>query len=283
MLIDCHGLSLDLRTPAVMGVLNVTPDSFSDGGRFADADAAVQHARRMIAEGAGLIDVGGESTRPGADPVGISEELERVLPVVEQLAHELQVPISVDTSKPEVMRRAIAAGAGIINDVNALRADGAIEAVAAGGAAVCLMHMQGEPRTMQKAPHYQDVVGEVKAYLADRIQACIAAGIPRERIIADPGFGFGKTLSHNWALLARLREFRTLGVPILVGLSRKSFVGAPLERPVDERLYGSLAAAGIAVFNGADIVRAHDVAPTMDVVRIAHAAAAAARAPEAAL
>jgi dihydropteroate synthase len=237
----------------------------------------------MIAEGAGLIDVGGESTRPGADPVGISEELERVLPVVEQLAHELQVPISVDTSKPEVMSRAIAAGAGIINDVNALRADGAIEAVAAGGAAVCLMHMQGEPRTMQKAPHYQDVVGEVKAYLADRIQACIAAGIPRERIIADPGFGFGKTLSHNWALLARLREFRTLGVPILVGLSRKSFVGAPLERPVDERLYGSLAAAGIAVFNGADIVRAHDVAPTMDVVRIAHAAAAAARAPEAAL
>lgn len=277
MLIDCHGRSLNLGTPAVMGVLNVTPDSFSDGGRFVDPEAAMRHAHRMVADGAGIIDVGGESTRPGAAPVEESAELERILPVVERLAGELQVPISVDTSKPEVMRRAIAAGAGFVNDVNALRADGAIETVASGGAAVCLMHMQGEPRSMQQAPHYDDVVSEVKEFLADRIRLCIAAGIPRDRIVADPGFGFGKTSAHNWALLARLREFRTLGVPILVGLSRKSFIGTLLDKPTVQRLSGSLAVAGIAVYNGADIVRAHDVAPTVDAVRVGHAAIAGLR------
>ncbi|CAN5325908.1 dihydropteroate synthase [soil metagenome] len=272
MLLDCDGRTLDLRTPVVMGVLNVTPDSFSDGGRFTNVDEAVQHAHLMIDEGAGIIDVGGESTRPGAAPIEEDEELERVLPVVERIAAETQTVVSVDTSKPAIMRRAIAAGAGFVNDVNALRAEGAVEAVAKGGAAVCLMHMLGEPRTMQNSPDYDDVVGEVKAFLAERIQACIAAGIPRERIVCDPGFGFGKTSAHNWTLLARLREFRTLGVPVLVGLSRKSFIGAATDKPVDERLHGSLVAAGIAVYNGADIVRAHDVAATVDVVRIGHAA-----------
>ncbi|MGH8495616.1 MAG: dihydropteroate synthase [Gammaproteobacteria bacterium] len=274
MLIDCHGRSLDLTTPVVMGILNVTPDSFSDGGRFTDLAAAVQHARRMVAEGAAIIDVGGESTRPGAAPVSAADELARILPVVEQLADDLPVPISVDTSKPEVMRRAIAAGAGFVNDVTALRAEGALDAIVSGGAAVCLMHMQGEPRTMQEAPRYEDVVGEVKGFLADRMHACIAAGIPRERIVADPGFGFGKTAAHNWTLLAHLREFRTLGVPLLVGLSRKSFIGAALDRPAGERLHGSLAVAAIAVYNGAHIVRAHDVAPTVDAVRAGYAVAA---------
>ncbi|HUO81642.1 MAG TPA: dihydropteroate synthase [Gammaproteobacteria bacterium] len=283
MLIDCHGRSLDLATPVVMGILNVTPDSFSDGGRFIETEAAVQHALQMVAEGAGVIDIGGESSRPGAVPVSAETELGRILPVLERLAGELSVPISVDTSKPEVMERAIGAGAGLINDITALSSEGALEVVAASGAAVCLMHMQGEPRTMQQAPTYADVVNEIKSYLAGRIQACIAAGIPRERIIADPGFGFGKTSAHNWALLARLREFRTLGVPILAGLSRKSFIGALLDRPVGDRLYGSLVAAGIAVFNGADILRAHEVAPTMDAVRLGYAAAGAARVPEASL
>lgn len=266
--LDCRGRRLDLSRTVIMGILNVTPDSFSDGGVFLSPQAAVAHARQMVEEGADIVDIGGESTRPGAQAVAVQQELERVIPVIEAVAAELPVPISIDTSKPEVMRAAVAAGAGLVNDVQALRADGALEAVRDLQVPVCLMHMQGEPRSMQANPTYREVVTEVHAFLKARMGACIASGIPRERLLIDPGFGFGKTPLHNLELLRRLAELRDLGSPILVGLSRKSMIGALLGLPVDQRLSASLALALIAVQNGASIVRVHDVRATRDTVRM---------------
>ncbi len=271
MLLTCGQHSLDLSEPVVMGVLNVTPDSFSDGGEYLSPDAALRQARRMAEAGAAILDVGGESTRPGAREVGTAEELDRVLPIVEALVAELELPVSVDTNKPEVMREAIGAGAAMINDVRALQAMGALGAIAGSHVAVCLMHMQGEPRTMQANPHYGDVVAEVHAFLAGRVKACEVAGIGRDRIVVDPGFGFGKTLEHNLALLAGLREFARDGLPVLAGLSRKSMIGALTGRPTGERLAGSVAVAALAVVNGASIIRAHDVAETVDAVKVAAA------------
>ena len=254
-----------------MGVLNVTPDSFSDGGRYADVPAALARAREMVDEGAAVIDVGGESTRPGAAPVGAAEELRRVLPVIEALAADLAVPVSVDTSRPEVMRRAVEAGAALINDVRALRGAGALEAAAEAGVPVCLMHMQGEPGSMQADPHYRDVVGEVRAFLEARIDACERAGIPRRCILIDPGFGFGKTVAHNLRLLNQLERVAAIGLPVLVGLSRKSLIGKILDAPVERRLYGGLAAAVAAVLGGARVVRTHDVRATVEALAVAQA------------
>jgi dihydropteroate synthase len=270
MQLRCAGRVLVLDRPVVMGVLNVTPDSFSDGGRHLDPDAALARAEQMLAEGAAIIDIGGESTRPGAAAVASEEELRRVLPVLERVAARLPALLSVDTSNPEVMRRAGAADAHMVNDVRALRSPGALEAVAGGELGVCLMHMRGEPATMQVDPRYDDVVGEVQAFLAERVQSCIAAGMARERLCIDPGFGFGKLLAHNLQLLRALAQFQRLGLPLAVGLSRKSMVAA-LGGRAEERLAGSLALATIAVLHGARIVRAHDVAPTVDAVRIASA------------
>jgi len=267
----CRDTVLDLAEPVVMGILNVTPDSFSDGGRHADIDAAVQWALQMAAEGAAIIDVGGESTRPGAAPVDLEDELARVVPVIERLARRAGVPISVDTTKPEVMRAAVAAGACLINDVRALRAPGAIAAAAEAGAGVCLMHMRGEPRTMQVDPHYRSVVEEVRDDLRGRIAACEAAGIPRERICVDPGIGFGKRPEHNLALLAALDRLADPGIPVLVGVSRKSLLGIITGRPTGERLAGSVALAALSVMRGAAIIRAHDVAATVDAVKVASA------------
>lgn len=267
----CADRRLDLATPVVMGVLNVTLDSFSDGGRFADLDAALEQARAMVGAGAAIIDIGGESTRPGAQPVSLQQELERVIPVIERLRAQCDVVISVDTMKPEVMLAAVRAGAGLVNDVLGLRAEGAVQAVAASGAAVCIMHMQGEPRTMQQDPHYADVVAEVGAFLQQRANECLANGIAKERICIDPGFGFGKTLQHNLVLLAQLPQLAATGYPVLAGLSRKSMLAALTGRAVHERLAGSLALATAAVLGGARIVRAHDVAETCDAVRVAEA------------
>jgi len=266
MYLQCGPRKLDLSRPVVMGVVNVTPDSFSDGGRFLDRSKAVDHARQLVAEGAAILDIGGESTRPGAAEVSVDEELRRVVPVVEALA-DVGAVVSVDTSKPEVMKAAAAAGAGLINDVRALSLPGALEAAAESGCAVCLMHMQGDPRTMQVAPSYGNVVTEVKAFLLDRAQSCRAAGIPQERLALDPGFGFGKTLEHNAALLRELDTYADTGMPLVVGLSRKSMLQKILGRPVGERLYGSLALAVMAVMKGAHIVRAHDVAATSDALK----------------
>jgi len=271
MQLRCRNLVLDLSEPRVMGVLNVTPDSFSDGGRYAGFAAAVARGVAMAEEGAAIIDVGGESTRPGAAAVEVHEELGRVVPVIEALAQRVAVPISVDTSKPEVMRAAIAAGAAMVNDVRALGAPGALDAVAGTGAAVCLMHMQGEPRTMQQAPEYRDVVGEVRSYLAARVSACVAAGIATTRLCIDPGIGFGKRAEHNLALLAALDQLATPGIPVLVGVSRKSLVGMITGRAAGDRLAGSVALAALAVMRGAAIVRAHDVAETVDAVKVASA------------
>jgi dihydropteroate synthase len=271
MHLDCRGHRLDLTHPVVMGVLNVTPDSFSDGGRYADPEAAVERALRMAEEGAAVIDVGGESTRPGAAPVSAAEELGRVLPVIGRLAGRLAVPVSIDTSKPEVMREAVAAGAGMINDVRGFEAPGALEAVAGTGAALCLMHMRGDPRSMQDDPRYADVVGEVRDYLSTRLAACAAAGIAAGRVCVDPGIGFGKRPEHNLALLATLDRLAPAGIPVLVGVSRKSLVGIITGRPPGERLAGSVAFAALAVLRGAAIVRAHDVAATVDAVKIADA------------
>ncbi len=271
MEIDCNGRPLDLSHPRVMGILNVTPDSFSDGGRFLALEAALDQARAMAAAGAAVIDVGGESTRPGAAPVSEAEELERVIPVIEVLHREIDLPISVDTSKPAVMREAVRAGAGLINDVNALRAPGALETAAEAGVPVCLMHMQGEPRTMQQNPSYRDVVAEVRDFLAQRIAACEAAGIPAERLLVDPGFGFGKTLDHNLTLLRRLQELTRLGPPLLVGLSRKSMLGTLTGRPVGQRQAASVAAAVLAAERGAAIIRVHDVAETVDALAVTRA------------
>lgn len=269
--LDCLGRPLDLSRPAVMGILNVTPDSFSDGGVFFGRTKAIAQAVRMAQEGAAIIDVGGESTRPGARPVSVQDELDRVIPVIEAVARGVAVPISVDTSKPEVMRAAVAAGAGFINDVYALRSPGTLETAAALRVPVCLMHMQGEPHTMQDNPQYDDVVHDIRAFLEARIAACVAAGIPRERILVDPGFGFGKTLEHNLELLRRLREFAGLGVPLLAGLSRKSMIGKALGLPVERRLHASVALALLAVQNGARIVRVHDVGATVEAVRMLEA------------
>jgi dihydropteroate synthase len=255
-----------------MGVLNLTVDSFSDGGRYVDRNAALAHARAMVAAGATIIDVGGESTRPGAEPVPLQQELDRVLPVIEALRSEVNVLLSIDTMKPEVMRAAVAAGAGMVNDVMALQAPGAREAVAATRAAVCLMHMSGTPQTMQSAPQYDDVVGQVSTFLTDRAKAAVASGIAADRIVIDPGFGFGKSLSHNLALLAGVARLTRLGYPLLVGLSRKSMLEKLLGRQVDERLAGSLALATIATLRGARIIRCHDVAETRDAVAVAWAA-----------
>ena len=262
-----------------MGVLNVTPDSFSDGGRFLSVEAAVEQGVRMAAEGAALIDVGGESTRPGAEPVTADEELRRVIPVIERLRAATAAIICVDTSKAEVMRAASAAGAGFINDVRALREPGALAAAAASGCAVCLMHMQGEPRTMQLAPSYaEDVVAEVRGFLAARVASCVAAGLAAERLAVDPGFGFGKTVEHNLTLLRRLGELAADGLPVLVGLSRKSMLGTLTGRAVGERVYGSVALAVIAVLAGARVVRAHDVGATVEALKVAAAVAGAGRA-----
>jgi dihydropteroate synthase len=262
--------------PLIMGILNVTPDSFSDGGLFASAEEAVAHAERMVSEGADIIDVGGESTRPGGTDVTDEDETRRVLPVLEALAGT-SVPVSADTRKPAVMRKAIAAGAAMINDVNALRADGALEVVAESNAAVCLMHMQGTPATMQQNPQYRDVVAEVTAFLRERVEACRSAGIGDTRIVIDPGFGFGKTLEHNLMLLASLQKFGELGVAVLAGLSRKGSLGALTGRPVNERVAASIAAALAAVARGASIVRVHDVAATVDALKVWHAVASARR------
>jgi dihydropteroate synthase len=275
----CGDKTLDLCRPVVMGVVNVTPDSFSDGGRFLPLEAAVAHGVRLAEEGAAIIDIGGESTRPGAAPVSAEEELRRVVPVVERLRAATRAVISVDTSKPAVIRAAVAAGAGLINDVRALAEPGALEAAAATGCAVCLMHMQGDPRTMQRAPSYVDVVKEVKAFLDERVRICRAAGVSLERIAVDPGFGFGKTLEHNLELLRRLRELHG-ELPMLVGLSRKSMVGALTGRSAEERVHGSVALAVIAAINGARIVRAHDVAATVDALKMVDAVYPQARAPE---
>jgi dihydropteroate synthase len=253
-----------------MGVLNVTPDSFSDGGRYFDPALALEHARAMMAEGADILDIGGESSRPGAAPVGAEEELRRVMPVLEKL-RDLQVPVSVDTAKPEVMRAVIAAGAAMINDIFALRAPGALEAVTGSDVAVCLMHMQGEPRTMQQDPHYQDVVAEVGAFLDARAKAAVAAGIGPDRIVLDPGFGFGKTPQHNLELIRALRSLRGLGYPLLAGLSRKSLFGRIAGRAAGERVHASAAGALLAVQRGASIVRVHDVAATRDSLLVLRA------------
>jgi len=269
LILGRHRLSLD--RPRVMGVLNVTPDSFSDGGRFLDRAAALEHARRMLSDGADILDIGGESTRPGAAPTEEADEIARVIPLVEALRAECDargVPLCVDTRKPAVMRAAIAAGATLVNDVAALAAPGALEALAASDAAVCLMHMRGEPATMQKSPHYDDVVSEVKAFLGERAALCERAGIARDRIVVDPGFGFGKTVGHNLILLRRLGEIVALGFPVAIGASRKSTIGALTGREVGERTAGSLAAALAAVAHGAAIVRVHDVRETVDALKV---------------
>ena len=267
-LLDCAGRTLDLSRPQVMGVLNVTEDSFSDGGRFLDPGSALAQARCMVEEGAAIIDVGGESTRPGAQPVGEQEELERIVPVVEAIHRELPVPISVDTSKPAVMNAAVAAGAGMLNDVRALREPGALEAAAAAAVPVCLMHMQGEPRTMQQDPTYGDVVTEVRVFLLERVQACRRAGIPDQRLLIDPGFGFGKTPEHNLRLLKHLDRLVEDGFALVAGLSRKSLIGAVLGLPVEHRLHPSVALAVLAVWQGAALVRVHDVGPTCEAIRM---------------
>jgi dihydropteroate synthase len=273
--LDCAGRVLVLDRPRVVGIVNVTPDSFSDGGEYASVDAAVAHALRLAEEGADVLDIGGESTRPGAQAVPLEEELARVVPVIERLAKRTELPISIDTSKPEVMRAAVAAGAGMINDVYALRREGALETAAALGVPVVLMHMQGEPRSMQDAPDYEDVVADVHRFLAERIFSAEMAGIAKKKIVVDPGFGFGKTTAHNLALLARFERFADLGVPVLAGLSRKRSIGEMTGREDPQaRVLGSVAAHLIAAQRGAAILRVHDVAATVDALSVWNAVAA---------
>lgn len=281
--LQCGSRILDLSTPRIMGILNVTPDSFSDGGAlsatpadgsagfFVSVDKALRRAELMVADGAAIIDVGGESTRPGAAPVSEQQELDRVVPVIEAIARQLDVVVSVDTSSPAVIRESAMAGAGLVNDVRALRRDGALSAAAATSMGVCLMHMQGEPGTMQQAPVYDDLLAEIRAFLHQRVADCEHAGIVRARICLDPGFGFGKTLAHNYTLLRELSQLLDAGLPLLAGLSRKSMIGAVVERQVADRLPGSLTAAVLAVLHGASIVRVHDVAATADAMRIIQA------------
>jgi dihydropteroate synthase len=272
--LDCAGRELILDRPRVMGIINVTADSFSDGGQHNTVAAAVAHGLRLVAEGADLLDIGGESTRPGAEAVSEEEELRRVIPVIEALAKQTQLPISIDTSKPGVMRAAVAAGAGMINDVYALRREGSLEAAAALAVPVVLVHMQGEPQSMQSDPHYDDVVADVYGFFNQRMFACEMAGIAKKKLVIDPGFGFGKTMQHNLALLAQLRRFTELGVPVLAGLSRKRTIGEITGRDLADRVHGSVAATLIAAQNGALIVRVHDVGATVDALKIWSAVAA---------
>jgi len=269
MKIDCAGKQIDLSIPQVMGILNVTPDSFSDGGKFNQLDAAVARAENMIEAGAVFIDIGGESTRPGAAHIDLAEEISRVIPVIKALTkRNTNAVISVDTSKPELMRQAIDAGAGMINDVRALQEPGAVEAVAVFNVPVCLMHMQGQPDTMQRDPQYQDVVNDVLHFLKSRIDVCLAAGIKKSRLLVDPGFGFGKSLSQNLLLLKNLSKLHCMGVPVLAGLSRKSMIGAIIDKDVNNRLAGSLATALYALQQGVNIIRVHDVEETVDIIKI---------------
>jgi dihydropteroate synthase len=271
-LLKCGDKFLDLSSPVIMGVLNVTPDSFSDGGRYLHIDDALRQAESMIQDGALIIDVGAESTRPNAHPVSEQQELDRLLPVIERIKQQLDVVISIDTSTPRVITESASLGAGLINDVRALQREGALVAAAATGLPICLMHMQGQPNTMQQQPHYQSVVDEVQSFLQQRIDACIAVGIAREQLLLDVGFGFGKTLAHNLELLRRLAEFEVFAIPILVGMSRKSMLGAILGgAPVNERLFAGVGAATIAVINGASIVRTHDVKATKEAITVAFA------------
>ena len=270
-IIDCAGKSLDLSRPRIMGVLNITPDSFSDGGDFFTPANAVARAEQMVQEGAAIIDVGGESTRPGAAAVSLDEELQRVIPVIEALHAAVPVPISIDTRKPAVMQAAVAAGAGLINDVSALQQTGAVEMAASLGVPVCLMHMQGNPETMQATPAYNNVVDEVVAYLEARAAACLQQGMSKERILLDPGFGFGKTTTHNLLLLQQLERLVETGFPVLVGLSRKSLIGKVLDLPVDKRVYPGVALAVLAVWKGAALVRCHDVRPTREAIEMCQA------------
>lgn len=266
--LPCGNRVLVFDAPKVMGILNVTPDSFSDGGRYTAVESAMRHAEGMVAAGAAIIDVGGESTRPGAPAVSEAEELDRVVPVIEAIARELDVVISMDTSTPAVMREGARAGAGLINDVRSLRRPGALETAAATDLAICLMHMRGEPGTMQQAPVYADVAGEVGAFLAEQVARCEAVGISRQRLVLDPGYGFAKTLEHNLELFRRQAELLAFGLPLLVGVSRKSMIGAVTGRPVEGRLAGGLALAALALAKGAQILRVHDVAETVDVVKM---------------
>ena len=259
---------VDLRSPRVMGILNVTPDSFSDGGQFSQLDKALVQAERMIEQGADFLDVGGESTRPGAKPVSLQQELDRVIPVIEGIVSRFDTVVSVDTSKSEVMKTAVSAGAGLINDVRALQQGDALTVAASLDVPVCLMHMQGQPDNMQRSPSYDDLVLNVIEFLTKRINACVAAGIPRTQIITDPGFGFGKSLEHNYELLARLDELKALNVPILSGTSRKSMIGNLLNRDVAQRMAGSIVTAGLALQGGAQIFRVHDVQQTLDALKI---------------
>ena len=268
--IRCADHQLSIESPVIMGVLNITPDSFSDGGLYLNTESALRQAEKMVAEGAAIIDVGGESTRPGAQAVTEAEELDRVIPVIEKLHRELGAIISVDTSKAQVISEAAKAGAGLINDVMALRGDGVLSAARDSGLPVCLMHMQGKPRSMQASPQYHDVVTEVKSFLQQQAERCIAQGIGKEQIIIDPGFGFGKTLDHNISLFRHLEVLKELGYPVLIGASRKSMLGQITGKDVQDRLAGSLALATVAVIKGAAIIRAHDVAETVDAVKIAH-------------
>ncbi|EMD0829772.1 dihydropteroate synthase [Morganella morganii] len=271
MKLTARGQTLSLATPQVMGILNVTPDSFSDGGTHNTPAKALEHARKMIAEGAAIIDIGGESTRPGAAEVSPEQEAERVIPVVAAIARESDVWISVDTSKALVIREAANAGAHILNDIRSFSEPGALQAAAQSGLPVCVMHMQGEPRTMQQAPHYQNVVREVYTYLEAQVARCVAAGIEKNHIILDPGFGFGKTLAHNYQLLDKLDLFHNLGLPVLSGMSRKSMIGQLMDIPPDERVAGSVACAVIAAMKGAQIIRVHDVKETVQAMKVVEA------------
>jgi len=268
MQFDCGKFQLDLTSPCVMGIVNVTPDSFSDGGKFAASDLAIAHALKLVEEGAAILDIGGESTRPNATPVSLQEELDRVIPVIAGLVGQINIPISIDTYKPQVMQAAIAAGASMINDVRALQEEGALEIVAQSDVGICLMHMQGTPQTMQVNPEYQDVVSEVKAFLQARLQGSINEGCRASRIVLDPGFGFGKTRAHNITLIQQLESFASLGQPLLVGLSRKSVLGQMTGNDVDARLYASVAASVIAAQKGAKILRVHDVKATFEALKV---------------
>ena len=270
MILDCKGKSLDLTHPQIMGILNVTPDSFSDGGQFFGEDVALKQAKQMVVDGATVVDVGGESTRPGATVVSVEREIERVIPVIEAIESEIDVVISIDTSKPEVMRAAIAAGAGLINDVQALRVNGALDAAFELEVPVCLMHAQGTPKTMQERPHYEDVVAEVTSFLLKRVEICEARGIKRNKLIVDPGFGFGKRARHNLRLMKYLERIVHLDLPVLVGISRKSIIGELLNVSMEERLSGSLAMASLAVWKGAKLIRTHDVKETAQAVNLSN-------------
>lgn len=271
MKITARKIELDLNCPIVMGILNVTPDSFSDGGIYNRYDYALKHVASMVNHGAAIIDIGGESTRPGASEVSLQQELDRVIPIIEAVTDRFDVWVSVDTSKAVVMTEAARAGAHIINDVRSLHEPGALEAAAETGLPICIMHMSGQPKTMQQTPDYKNVVVEVKQYLSDEIERCEAAGIAKNRLIIDPGFGFGKNLVHNYQLLAKLNEFHALGVPLLVGMSRKSMIGELLDVPLEERLIGGIACAVIAAMQGAQIIRAHDVKETVQAMKIVQA------------